>query len=50
MEKLRFLKFLKDVGYSLVGNGKIVFSSKIVFLSTGTIVFSKWKALADCLL
>ena len=34
----------------LRGNGKIVFSSKIVFLSTGKIVFSKWEALADCLL
>ena len=31
-------------------NGKIVFSSKIVFLSTSTIVFSKKEALADCLL
>ena len=40
----------KSIWSKKAGNGKIVFSSKIVFLSTGKIVFSKWEALADCLL
>ena len=40
----------KSIWSKKAGNGKIVFSSKIVILSTGTIVFSKWEVLADCLL
>ena len=33
----------------VAGNGKIVYRGKIVYMSTGTIVFTKNEALSNCL-
>ena len=37
------------LSYNIKGNGKIVYRGKIVYMSTGTIVFTKNEALSNCL-